>query len=144
MLLLMNSYGQSTELKCLTATKYDSLLIGLVEGKKGIIEAQTYKKQADDLKATVEKKNVEIERKEKVIVTQLDLKWRAVNMADSLEKVVALKNELIESKDKQLKAAGKPKRFAFGIQAGYGYQLGPTITRGFNIGAGLQWNIFKF
>lgn len=138
MLLNANCYGQGKPQKCLPLSRYDSLLVAVAEGTQAIIDAGTYKATNDKLKK-------EVDRKESVIVNQINKNKLCYALADSLTAQAKLKDEIIETQKSTIKKLGtKPKTWGVGITGGFGYGFSTEVKAMPFIGIGITKTFFRF
>lgn len=123
--------------RCIPIPKYDTMLIEIAEGTKAMIEAETYKNQNAKLK-------VELAAKEERFIKSNDKSAMAHRLVDTLQsQVISLKN-VNEMQAKIIGKQGKPKYWNLSIGAGYGFQLGSTVTSGFQAGIFIGRSIARF
>ncbi len=138
MMLPLSSFAQSIPQTTVSTARYDSMLRRIADGNQAIRDLATWKAEAEAWEK-------EAARKETVLKNQISKNIDCYRAKDTLTAKINLQDAIIENKESMIRKLGtKPKRFALGIQAGYGYQLGQTVTRGAYIGAGMQWNILRF
>lgn len=96
------------------------MLIAVAEGTEAIIQAQTYKALSD-------KQGVEIERKEAVIINQIDKNKISYRLIDTLKMQSKIKDEIIIVQASKIKKLDrKPKTWKvilFSFIAGVGAKL---------------------
>lgn len=137
-LLQSNCFAQGKPLKCVTITRYDSLLIAVAEDTEAIIQAQTYKALSDT-------QSVEIDRKEAVIVSQINKNKISYRLIDTLKMQGRLKDEIITTQASTIKRLGtKPKHWGVGLVVGYGYGFGSEVKRVAFAGVAVTRTLFRF
>lgn len=110
----------------------------IAEGTQAVIDAETYRK----VNATLKK---EVDRKEDVIVTQINKNKVAYAAIDSLTAISKINDKIIETQKSTIKKLGtKPKTWGIGFTAGYGYGFSSTVKAQPFIGIGITKTFLKF
>jgi len=87
----------------------------------------------------------EVDRKENVIVGQINKNKLCYQLADSLTAQVQNLSDIVDVQKSTIKKLGsKPKRFGLGPQIGFGYNFGQTVKSGLYLGIGVQYNLIRF
>lgn len=110
----------------------------MAEGTQAFIELDTYKRDNANLK-------LELARKDQLIAKLSEQAKTCLELVDTLNGQTKLRDEIISTQANTIKRLGtKPKTWAIGLQAGYGYGFSTEVKRMPFIGIGITKTFFRF
>ncbi|HEU4901185.1 MAG TPA: hypothetical protein VFT06_00295 [Flavisolibacter sp.] len=124
--------------------EYKALLAAVNEGNQALADLQTYKALIEKDSVLILKLQKEIDRKEGVIVSQIEKNKTCYTERTNLQEQLREKDAIITTQGGTIARLSKPpKRFSFGIGGGYGYAFG-NGKAGPVAMVGISYSLFKF
>lgn len=109
-----------------------------------MVEAHTYREEAEALRAQVAALKVEVLRKEQANQAQKEKAKVCDAQGDNYQAQIGVLNGIVTKQESTIAKLSKPKRLAFGPAVGYGYSLGDSLQRTAFVGVSITYSIARF